>query len=119
MASSKRPPRPSRPPPKKSGEVRKDEEITLVDVLGSVRGGPGSSAPPRKDGSGEHILSLPDVIVTDEEDVGRSPVTGWPEDVHLAFQHLWTKAVGQEGYDRGEWKELRALLDRWLLPPGA
>jgi hypothetical protein len=119
MASSKRPPRPSRPPSRKSGEVRKDEEITLVDVLGHVQGGVGPSAPPRRDGSGEHGLSLPDLIVTDEEEVRRSSVTGWPEDVHLAFQRLWTKAVGQEGYDKAEWKELRVLLDRWLLPPGA
>jgi hypothetical protein len=119
MASSKRPSRPSRPPPKKSGEVRKDEEITLVDVLGSVKGGPGPSAPPRKDGSGEHGLLLPDLIMTDEEDIERSSVTGWPEDVHHAFQRLWTKAVGQDGYDAKEWRSFRALLDRWLLPPGA
>lgn len=124
MATSKRPPRPSpRPPQKKPPEVRKDEEITLVDVLGRDRReifpGPNHQAPARKDGSGEHDLSLPDVIVTDDEDVERSSVTGWPEEIHGAFQGLWTKAVGQDGYNPKEWKTFRSLLDRWLLPPGA
>jgi hypothetical protein len=65
------------------------------------------------------ISTPPNLIVTDDEEISPSPLTGWPIDVHLAFQKLWTKAVGQDGYDKKEWNHFRSLLDRWLLPPGS
>ncbi len=89
-----------------------DEEITLTDVLG-----PPTPRVPRGQGR-DRVPEPPDAIVTDPEEVERSPVTGWPQDVHLAFQKLWIKSVGQLGYDKREWRTLRQLLDRWLLPPG-
>lgn len=34
------------------------------------------------------------------------------ERVHRALHELWTKAVGQEGYDKPEWKTLEAAIYR-------
>lgn len=35
------------------------------------------------------------------------------KEINRAFHRLWTKAVGQEGYDKEEWKRLEGLM--WTL----
>lgn len=35
--------------------------------------------------------------------------------VHRQLHKLWTKAVGQEGYDKAEWKRLELLIHRTCL----
>ncbi len=40
-------------------------------------------------------------------------IIGHPADILL--HKLWTKAVGTTDYDKEEWKEFQALLERMIL----
>lgn len=35
-------------------------------------------------------------------------------DINAAFHKLWTKAVGTEGYDKSQWKELGRLIEQLI-----
>jgi hypothetical protein len=38
------------------------------------------------------------------------------EEINLLFHRLWSKAEGQEGYKKSEWKKLERLLNRNNIP---
>ena len=38
------------------------------------------------------------------------------EEINLLFHHLWSKAEGQEGYKKSEWKKLERLLNKNNVP---
>jgi hypothetical protein len=38
------------------------------------------------------------------------------EEINLLFQRLWSKAEGQEGYKKSEWKKLERLLNKNNIP---
>jgi hypothetical protein len=38
------------------------------------------------------------------------------EEINLLFQRLWSKAEGQEGYKKSEWKKLERLLNKHNIP---
>ncbi len=36
----------------------------------------------------------------------------YAKDLHQLFHKLWTKAVGTDGYNKSEWKQLERMIER-------
>lgn len=49
------------------------------------------------------------------ESVG-GPAPDELEEINLLFRRLWSKAEGQEGYKKSEWKKLERLLNKNNIP---